>query len=123
METLKTLPRSIPLLMSRQLRPQTKDRIQERFENFHKANPDVYTKLVALARQVKATGRSKYGIETLFSRLRWHFEIETTGDQFKLNDHFTSRYARLIMEQEPDLKGFFNTRFLTATCRRPQRAA
>ena len=38
----------------------------------------------------------------------------TTSDTsgFKLNDHYTSRYARLIMEREPDLRGIFRTRKL-----------
>lgn len=122
MET-KSFPRTIPLLMSRQVRPQPKDRIQLRFEEFHKNNPHVYTKLVALARQVKARGRKNYGIESIYARLRWELEIETTGDSFKLNDHYTSRYARLIMEQEPDLKGFFHIRTLTAPIKLAQKAA
>lgn len=107
---MKTLPRSIPLLLPSQVRPTPRDTIQVRFEAFHTANPFVYDKLVSLAREVKSKGRTQYGIESLFARLRWHYEFETTGEQFKLNDHFTSRYARLIMEQESDLKGFFSTR-------------
>lgn len=107
---MKALPRSIPLLMSKQVRPQPKDSIQIRFERFHSKNLSVYTKLVGLAREVKARGRGHYGIEPLFARLRWHFEFETEGDSFKLNNNYTSRYARLIMENEPDLRGFFRTR-------------
>jgi len=46
-------------------------------------------------------------------RVRWHMEIETRSDDgFKINNDFSSRYARRIMEQEPDLKGFFVTRRL-----------
>ena len=29
---------------------------------------------------------------------------------FKLNNNFTAHYARLLMAQEPDLEGFFETR-------------
>lgn len=122
MHNTKVLPRSIPLLMSRQLRPQSKDNIQVSFEKFHADNPQVYKLLAQFARQVKASGRTQYGIENLFARLRWHVEIETTGDQFKLNNNMRSRYARLIMEQEPDLKGFFTTRKLTCGLRRRQNA-
>lgn len=107
---MKALPRSIPLLMSKQVRPQPKDSIQIQFETYHSINPSVYTKLVDLAREVKSKGRVCYAIEPLFARLRWHFEFETEGDSFKLNNNFTSRYARLIMENEPDLRGFFRTR-------------
>lgn len=122
MENMKTLPRSIPLLMSRQLRPVPKDNIQVAFEKFHAANPEVYRKLVNLARTVKVT-HDTYGIESLFARLRWHFEFETTGDYFKLNNNFRSRYARLVMEQEPDLKGFFRTRGICRNMHRRQVAA
>jgi hypothetical protein len=109
--------------MSRQLRPSPKDRIQERFEVFHEKNPHVYVKLVELARQVKASGLNTYGIEGLFARLRWYYSFETTGDPFKLNNSYRSRYVRLIMDTESDLKGFFHTRTLIAGHRSQQRAA
>ncbi len=116
----KTLPRSIPLLMSKQIRPKPQDKIQTQFLKFHTNNPGIYTDLVELARKAKKSGRSTYGIEVFFSLLRWEYEIANTGESFKLNNSFTSRYARLIMEQEPDLKGFFTTRNLVSTCRTPK---
>jgi hypothetical protein len=87
--------------------------IQDSFEEFHRANPNVYTLLVKFARQAKAAGMKKYGIASLFERLRWHISIELKSEQaFKLNNNFRSRYARLIMEHEPDLDGFFELREL-----------
>jgi len=45
--------------------------------------------------------------------LRWERAMKTTDQtEWKLNNNYTSRYARLIMEQEPDLEGFFVTRGL-----------
>ena len=90
--------------------------IQERFEAFHHAHPEVYRQLVLFARQAKASGRAQYGIGALFERVRWHFYIEQRlGDEaWKLNNNYRSRYARLIMQQEPDLRGFFNLRELRA---------
>ena len=87
--------------------------IDERFSEFHANNPGVYDELVALARRARARGHRRLGIELCFGALRWNRMVETTGENgFKLNDHFTSRYARLIMAQEPDLAGFFETRVL-----------
>jgi hypothetical protein len=87
--------------------------IQQRFEEFHAANPAVYAELAKLARRAKARGQQRVGIELLFAIVRWRRMMATTGDNgFKLNDHFTSRYARLLMEQEPDLDGMFETRRL-----------
>lgn len=89
--------------------------IQEAFEAFHAENPQVYSELVALARQARSRGHQKIGIELLFAVCRWERMMRTTSsDGFKLNDHFTSRYARLIMQREPDLAGLFETRELRA---------
>ncbi len=89
--------------------------IQARFDEFHAANPWVYDELAALARQAQKRGHSKIGIELLFAVCRWERLMRTTGsDGFKLNDHFTSRYARLLMQREPDLRGMFETRGLRA---------
>jgi hypothetical protein len=78
--------------------------IQVRFEKFHQDNPEVYAKLVALTREVKAAGKKEYGIKDLFAQLRWHYEIETTGHSFRLKNNFAPQYALLIITQEPDLQ-------------------
>jgi hypothetical protein len=89
--------------------------IQDRFERFHLANPHVYEGLVRLARQLKARGHGKTGIDLLFCVLRWEEMMTTSGESgYRLNDHMRSRYARLIMEREPDLDGFFDVRQLKA---------
>ena len=84
--------------------------IQERFEAFHKSNPHVYNELCNLARQLKARGRERYGIKSLFEALRWHKAMQTSDEEFKLNNNFTAFYARLLMAQEPELDGFFEVR-------------
>lgn len=87
--------------------------IQARFERFHADNPAVYAELVKLARRAKARGQTRLGIEMLFAIVRWRRMMATVDPSgFKLNDHYTSRYARLIMEREPDLDGLFQTRTL-----------
>lgn len=82
-----------------------------RFERFHEENPAVYATLVRLAREwVERTGRHKIGIATLYERVRWEIAITTTDPDFKINDHYRAYYARLIMQQEPDLAGLFDLR-------------
>ncbi|MEO0558203.1 MAG: hypothetical protein AAF170_08475 [Bacteroidota bacterium] len=80
------------------------------FLTFHEANPHVYRELVKMARQLKAQGHRSYSIKGLYEALRFKWSLRTHGDVVKLNNNNTSRYARLIMAQEPDLKGFFQTR-------------
>jgi hypothetical protein len=83
----------------------------QRFEIFHRENPHVYRLLTDLARRWKiATGGQNLGIRTLWEQLRWQLATATTGVDYKLNDHFTSFYARLIEHQEPDLRGLFELR-------------
>jgi hypothetical protein len=92
-----------------------KPTIEEAFQEYHKKYPEVYVELVRFARQVKNRGFKKYSINACFERVRWYFDIErTTGEAFKINNNFRSRYVRLIMENEPDLDGFFETRELKA---------
>jgi hypothetical protein len=88
--------------------------IAEMFAEFHRINPHVYDALVKLARQSLVRGK-RTGIGALFEVLRWQWVIETGSvDEFRLNNNMRSRYARLIMAQEPDLEGFFDIRELRA---------
>ncbi len=89
--------------------------IQQRFEEFHSKNPRVFDKLLELARVVKATNRPKFAIGCLWERLRWYEKIERTdqcGEAFELNDHFRSRYVRLLIERYPEFDGVFELRKL-----------
>lgn len=88
---------------------------EQAFWQFHEANPQVYARLVALARDLVRQGRRRVGIKMLFEVLRWH-HLRTVGDAdgFKLNNNYHSYYARLIMHQESDLGGVFELRALAA---------
>jgi hypothetical protein len=91
--------------------------IEKRFAEFHAANPDVYAELVTIVRRAKALGHKRLGIRMVWEVMRWDRLINprpNTPDDFKLNDHFHSRYARLLMEREPDLAGVFELRELRA---------
>lgn len=83
------------------------------FLYFHRHNPDVYIRLVELARKAKAAGKVKCGIGMLFEVARWDFWLTTEKQGgWKMNNSHRSRYARLIMQQEQDLRGFFQVREL-----------
>ena len=85
--------------------------IDERFWDFHEENPEVFAELCKLALRAKRRGLPHYSMKGLFELVRWHVAMRTRGQEpFKLNNDFTSRYARLLMDAEPELKGFFETR-------------
>jgi len=82
----------------------------EQFWKFHVENPEVYDELKNLALKMKRTGRKHYGMKGLFEVLRWHRALETTDEEFKLNNNYTAFYARMLMKRLPELEGFFSLR-------------
>jgi hypothetical protein len=89
--------------------------IQARFEQFHHDRPDIYETLVWLARYQLHHGLKRVSMGHLFHLVRWRAWLKVRGrvdHMVKLNDHYTSRYVRLIEQQEPDLRGAFECRNL-----------
>lgn len=87
--------------------------IEQQFRTFHAANPWVYEELRSLALDLRRRGRTRYGIKGLWEVMRWHRVQATSPDDeepYRLNNNYTAYYARLLMEQEPELKGFFSIR-------------
>ncbi len=91
---------------------QSSTRLENDFREFHNENPHVYKELVDLACQLKARGRERYSLYALFEVLRWHKALETTDDDFKLNNNHRPYYARMIMDTVPEMNGFFELRVL-----------
>jgi hypothetical protein len=97
----------------------THDRIELEFKEFHIEHPEVYNELVKLARTWQSNGSDKLGIATLFEVLRWNSHLNPQRDSgYKLNNNYRALYARLIMEQEPDLNGLFEIRERTTELHR-----
>tara|TARA_R110000823_G_scaffold99112_1_gene213993 strand:- start:147 stop:494 length:348 start_codon:yes stop_codon:yes gene_type:complete len=88
--------------------------IQEAFERFHELNPSVYRNLLSMAHEMKRRGRKQIGMKMLFELLRWNYYLNTDdpNSKFRLCNNYTSRYSRLISEQEPDLEDVFSFRKL-----------
>jgi len=78
------------------------------WRRFHFSNPLIYAELLRMAQELRGAGKSRYGINNLFEVLRWErARMQTTDNQFKINDHHAPFYARLLMANVPDLKDFF----------------
>jgi CRISPR/Cas system-associated endonuclease Cas3-HD len=89
--------------------------IEAQFRRFNALHPAVYDELVRLCREGRAAGMERVGIGMLWEVLRWKTQLRglpALGEAFKLNNNYRSRYARLIMEREPDLADIFETREL-----------
>src|ERR1035438_1757341 len=98
-----------PIVVERPLTP------EERFLAFHEANKHVYVALRKLALDLVDRGHERIGIGMLFEVLRWQHAMRTTRSEYKLDNSLRSRYARLLMENEPKLAGVFETRVLHGT--------
>ena len=88
--------------------------LEQQFEAFHAENPHVYSALRHLALDAARHGR-RLGIGMLFEVLRWQYAMTTTDEasEFKLNNNYRAFYARLLMEREPELQDYFETRTQT----------
>ena len=79
--------------------------IAQRFEQFHRENPHVYTSLRDLALAKIGQGACRISPKLLFEELRAGGVATATGDDpYRLNNIYTSRYARLLAS-EPELTG------------------
>lgn len=85
-------------------------RLARAFAIFHAENPHVFIKLREIAIEAQRRGLSRFGIAALFERLRWVSQVETVGDPYRLNNNHRAFYARLLMQEEPSLRGLFSTR-------------
>ena len=97
--------------------PPTHLGIDAQFGAFHALNPWVYEHLVRMTYDLKARGNNRVGMGMLFEVLRWQAAMSTTGIDFKLNNNFRSRYARLIMANHEQLNGIYETRTLREVTR------
>jgi hypothetical protein len=87
--------------------------IDDRFKDYIIANPRVFTLFCKYAEMVRAKGYHRYSADAIVHRIRWHENFETTRtDEFKINDHYSSRLARLLIERDPTYEGFFELREL-----------
>ncbi len=81
-----------------------------RFEKFHAENPHIFELVVKFAKQLKARGRTRYGMKSIAERVRWEMAVETDGDDFKINNNYMSCYARLLILKYPEFRSMFKTR-------------
>lgn len=88
----------------------TTDWLGEKFDAFRVANPHVEVFIVEIARELKRRGFERIGMKMIFENLRWRYALATRGSKYKLNNNYTSHYARYVMRKHPDLDGFFETR-------------
>lgn len=87
--------------------------LAERFEEYHAANPHIFELLVKYTRHLIESGRTGYGINGVFERIRWHMDVETKDpDGYKMNNNYRAKYVRLLESEYPEFVGFYKKRRL-----------
>jgi hypothetical protein len=84
--------------------------IREQFEKFNEENPKVWEYFERFTLQAIHKGKNKISHWLIVNRIRWEIYIETTGDDFKINNNFIALYARLFVEKYPQHKTIFSLR-------------
>lgn len=99
-------------MIRRDSRGRLTDRIASAFEKFRDENPDVEDRLVSLLEEYAAEGATYVSIKHLWEIMRRARWLSTRGELWKLNNDYTSRYARLIAAARPDLAPLLRMRRL-----------
>jgi len=86
--------------------------IDDRFREYHRANPRVYERFREIAHHLRCIGIERTSAKLIVERIRWNHHIRTRGEIFKINNIFTSRYARMLVKEDPSFEGFFEMREL-----------
>ena len=81
--------------------------IQEEFEWFDRANPEVYKLFKRFALAAKRSGRARFGAKAIVERIRWEYALRTDHPEFKMPNNFTARYVRKLIADMPEFEGFF----------------
>ena len=79
------------------------------FKKYHEENPQIYTEFKRLAYQLINRGYKHIGSKQIFEVIRWNSMV-SGNDGFKVNNTYTSDYARLFEKDHPLYAGIFRKR-------------
>lgn len=88
--------------------------IEVRFKRYHLDNPHVYERLREAAMKLVERGHKRLSICMLFEVVRFRGMTSTESNEgaFALCNTYKPFYARLLMDNEPELAGVFELRAL-----------
>jgi hypothetical protein len=75
--------------------------------DWHLSNPHVWSLFERYAFEAISSGRKNYSHWAILQRIRWNYEIETRGGEFKISNDYIAWYARMFAAKHPEHRGFF----------------
>jgi hypothetical protein len=92
------------------------DPVEAEFVEWIRANQPIVEACREIALEWYRNGNDKFSAKTLVEVVRWQHgigHVDTDGSGFKINNNYTSRLARHIVQTTPELPSdFFQTRQL-----------
>jgi len=89
--------------------PPAQDTLDQKFAAFHSARPEVFEAIYARAyRLAFIQHKKRLSMKRIFEDLR--DLMECLGDEYGLNNSFTSRYTDLLIEEHPEFATLFHRR-------------
>ncbi len=90
------------------------DSIQEQFQRFDALHPEIYEEFRQIALDLLQRGRSHYGSKAILEVIRYHRILsgKSETEAFKINNNYSSRYARKLVEEDDRFGAFFELREL-----------
>lgn len=90
------------------------DSIQEQFRRFDAQHPEIYQEFRHIALNLLHYGRSHYGSKAILEVIRYHRILsgKSETEPFKINNSYSSRYARKLMDEDERFRDFFELREL-----------
>lgn len=79
----------------------------QKFREYHLANRWIYQAFKEAAFEMKSTGRKRYSAKAIMEFVRWNYDIENPGKEFKISNSYTAYYARLLAHKHPEFEDFF----------------
>lgn len=92
----------------KQFRDLNKTSLKE-FRKYHEDRPEIFDSFYTLASKTRNAGNGRYSAKCLMEVIRWEQDLQTPGG-FKIDNNYTSLYARLLMAYDPSFEGFFELR-------------
>ena len=80
------------------------------FKEYHRNNPHIYKAFCRFALEAGRAGRTRFAAMMVIQRIRWYTQVETKGDEFKINNNYAPAYARLFARDRPRMATLFKMR-------------
>lgn len=86
--------------------------IREGFNKFNMENPHIFQAFEKQVLKAIHNGKKKISAKMIINWIRWHEFLDSTDENFKINDAYQAYYARHFIEKYPEYNGIFELRKL-----------